>query len=408
MKRTISLLLFGSLWLVAPLESVAGEISPNRSLAAYLALVATQQPSDDPRWSAWIGCWTPGARPGQPSETTVCVVPDGSGVRMVTFAGEREALSEQLVADGSTQALREQACRGERVTRWSASGPRLFSTATLTCANQPVVKTTGLSTLLSADQWLDVQVANIDGREQVRTRRFWRSTAPAPAAVAEALGRATRTRPAIGATTIDDVLEANRYMASVGVEAWIAESRAQVPLDRRALVQLADAKVAPHVIDVMVALAFPEKFEVRRQSSSGGGSWSSGWLDDFTPGDWGYLADVYGYGFGSFGVPYFMGSNAYIYPGGFSYAPVGGGGGSAEETSHGQVVNGQGYTRIQPREAVRTAPLYRDGGGQTASDAGSSGGSVGSSGGGSDSSAATPSGYSGGGGSATGLTAVPR
>ncbi len=401
MKRTISLVVLGSLWLVAP-------------LTAGSAGAAQAGETDAVRWSAWLGCWTPGARPGLPSDTTLCVVPAGSGVRMMTFVGEREVLSETIVADGSTQALDEQACSGQRITRWSASGTRLFSTATLTCAAQPVVKTTGLSALVSADQWLDVQVANIDGREQVRTRRFWRSTASVPEAVAEALRGVTRMRPVVGATTIADVVEANRHVASVGVEAWLAESRAQVPLDRRALVQLSDAAVAPQVIDLMVALAYPEKFEVRRQSSRGGGTWSSGWLDDFMPGDWGYLADVYGYGFGSFGVPYFMGSNAYIYPGGFSYAPAGGGGGGgggAEETSHGQVVNGQGYTRVQPREAVRTAPLYRDGGGsQTASESGgsNSGGSSGSSGGGSDSSAATPSGYSGGGGTATGLTAVPR
>ena len=394
MKGITSLLLFASLSLVTPLEAVAAEV-----------------PSADPRWSAWIGCWTAGARPGLPSETTLCVVPDGAGVRMVTFTGEREVLSERLVADGTTQALQEQACSGQRVTLWSTSGPRLFSTSTLTCANQPVVKTTGLSALVSTDQWLDVQVADVSGREQVRTRRFWRSTAAPPAAVADALRGVTSTRPVIAATTVGAIIEASRNVASVGVEAWLAESRVQVPLDRRALVQLSDAKIAPQVIDLMVALAYPEKFEVHRSSSGGGGgSRSSGWLDDFFPGEWGYLADVYGYGFGSFGVPYFMGANGYgYYPGGFSYAPAGGGGGAADDTSHGQVVNGQGYTRVQSREAVRVTPLYQ-GGSQTASGSGggSDGGSVGNSGGGGDSSAATPSGYSSGGGTATGLTAIPR
>ena len=393
MKRITSLLLFALLGLVAPLAAVSAAI-----------------PSDAPRWSAWIGCWTPGTRPGQPSDTTVCLVPDLTGVRMVTFAGEREVLSERLVADGTTQALQEQACSGERVTRWSASGPRLFSTSTLTCANRPVVKTTGVSALVSADQWLDLQVAEEGGREQVRTRRFWRSTAAPPAAVAEALRGVTSTRPVIAATTVDAIIEASRTVASVAVEAWLAESRVQVPLDRRGLVQLSDAHVAPQVIDLMVALAYPEKFEVHRRSrSSSGGSWSSGWLDDFYPGEWGYLADVYGYGFGSFGVPYFMGATGYgYYPGRFSYAPAGGGGGAADDASHGQAVNGQGYTRVQPRETVRTTPLYQ-GGPQTSSGAGgSSGDAAGNSGGGGDSSSATPSGYSGGGGTATGLTAVPR
>ena len=382
----------------------------------FITLLATAspaaaQPSPDARWAAWVGCWTAAARPGLPSETTLCVVPDGAGVRMVTFAGERELLSETLVADGSPQALEERACRGERVTRWSSSATRLFSSSTLTCDTQAAVKTTGLSALVAADQWLDVQVAEVGGREQVRTRRFWRSTTTPPAAVANALRGVTSTRPVIAATTVGDIVEASGAVAPIGVEAWLAESRVQVPLDRRALVQLSDAKVAPHVIDVMVALAYPEKFEVRRNTGGGGSSGSSGWLDDFNPADWGYLADVYGYGFGSFGLPYFMGANAYAYyPGGFSYVPAGdGGGGAAEDTSHGQVVNGQGYTRVQPREAVRTVPLYQGGGTQAASGSGSSdGGSVGSSGGSGGSSAASPGGYSSGGGTATGLTAVPR
>lgn len=328
---------------------------------------------------------------------------------MVTFAGEREVLSESVVADGSPQSLTDPACRGERLTRWSSSGTRLFSSSTLTCEKQPVVKTTGLSGLVSADEWLDVQVADVGGREQLRTRRFWRSTTAPPAAVATALRDVRLTRPQVAATTIEDVIEASRNVASVGVEAWLAESRAPVPLDRRVLVQLSDAHVAPQVIDVLVALAYPEKFEVRRNSGGGGGAWSSGWLDD-DPGEWGYLADVYGYGFGSFGVPYFMRANGYgYYPGDFWFVPAGGGG-AVEDSSHGQVVNGKGYTRVQPREAVRSAPLYRDGDAQSASDAGgrADGGSVDSSSGSSGSSAASPGGYSGGGGTGTGLTAVPR
>ncbi|MEQ1731210.1 MAG: hypothetical protein ABL982_22810, partial [Vicinamibacterales bacterium] len=94
----------------------------------------------------------------------------------------------------------------------------------------------------------------------------------------------------------------------------------------------------------------------------------------------------------------------------FSYVPAGGGGGGGvEDPTHGQVVNGQGYTRVQPREAVRSTPLYQ-GGTQTASGSGggSDSGSVGSAGSGSESSGASPGGYSGGGGTATGLTAVPR
>jgi hypothetical protein len=212
--------------------------------------------------------------------------------------------------------------------------------------------------------------------------------------------------------TLDDVVEASGRVASSGVEAWLSESNARVPLDKRALVQLSDNHVAGSVIDLMVALAYPQKFEVRRASPGGGGAgFFPGDITDFYPGVWSDLAG-YGLGYGVYGVPYFFGGSSYFQP--YSYfLPVTSGSTdiSDERASHGQVINGRGYTRVQPREAYRGTATAS--GGTTQRDSGSSGGgstdggsSGGSSGGGS--STASPGGYSGGGGSSTGLTAVPR
>ncbi|HUR32944.1 MAG TPA: hypothetical protein VM032_04060 [Vicinamibacterales bacterium] len=376
---------------------------------------ATQTPRVDPqhgaagqsRWSAWLGCWTPSARSAD-ADTLVCFVPDadGRGVRMLTFAGDREIAVESVVADGSPHPATEKGCTGERTSRWAAAGPRLFSSSTLICEGQPAITTSGISALLPADRWVDVQVATTGGREQVRTRRFWRSSAAPPAAVADVLRGLQPARAAAAALNADDVIEASRAVSATGVEAWLAESGARVPIDRRALLRLADAQVGSNVIDLLVALAFPGKFEVRRAASSGGGGFSGGSIiDGDFPGEWGYLADVYGLGFGSFGVPYY-GANGYFafQPGGYYYLPPAVGSGGGVDTEHGRAVNGQGYTRVQPREAYRgTASTQSGGGAQSAADSGSGGGS--SSGG---SSGASPSGYSGGGGSSTGLSAVPR
>lgn len=366
----------------------------------------------DQRWSAWVGCWTPSSRPGADQEAQLCIVPapDGRGVRMISFDGERELLNERFVADGSSQPLSERACTGERTSRWAAAGSRVFTSSTAKCANEPPIETSRLFALVTGDQWLDIQVSKSGGREQVRTQRFWRSTGPPPTAVANAVAQPTPSRPVIASVTVDDVVEASRYLPSNALEAWLAESSTRVRVDRSALVKLADAKVSTDVIDLMVALAYPQKFEVRRGGSGGGGVWTGPFDDGFYAGEWGYLADVFTYGFG-FGYPYWIGANGYYYYPGGIYAQPGGGGGAAEPETHGQVVNGLGYTRVQPRAAVRgpAAPgSAASSSGAGGADGGSSSGSS-SSGSSGSSGGVSSSGYSGGGGgTSTGLTAVPR
>ena len=164
----------------------------------------------------------------------------------------------------------------------------------------------------------------------------------------------------------------------------------------------------------MVALYYPKKFEVRRASGGGGGGSGLGMFSDFYPGQWGLLSSEYGLGYGAYGVPFFFGANGYYQqPGEFYFVPGSGGGGPtpAQET-HGQVVNGQGYTRVQTREPYRGTATSSGGSGQTASSTGgnadSGGGASSSSAGSSGSSGVSSGGYSSGGGGSTGLTAVPR
>ena len=374
----------------------------------------------DTRWQPWLGCWVSEGRVPASSATTVCVLPtaDGLGVTMRSFDGDRELLSETIRPDGTPQRLSEKTCAGERTTQWAAHGARFYSNATLTCEGQPATKTSGISALVRPDVWLDVQVSGAKGGEQVRTRRLLRSGGTPPAPVAEAVRTLKPTRVTPEPVQPDDVIEASRQVSATTLEAWLAESGSRAAVDRRGLVQLADAKVQPRVIDLLVAMAYPQKFQVRRNSggSGGGGGFFGGdWMDDgLYQGGWTYLSDIYGYGFGSFGLPFMYGGfgSGYYYPGSATYfiPNAGGGGGAAADADHGQVVNGQGYTRVQPRSTYQgsaSSSGNASSGGSSGSDGGSYSGqsSSGSSGG---SSGASPGGYSGGSGGSTGQTAVPR
>ena len=397
--------------LVVTSGSLAGARAPGTS--ASTAMTGQGSPVSDP-WTPWLGCWTPDARTITGAQAQLCVVPapDGRGVRRLTFADNREILAETMVADGSRQPVSETGCSGSRTSHWAMTGPRLFSSSTLNCTGEPELRIAGISALVASDRWVEVHVSDTGGREQVRTRRYWRSSGAPPAPIADVVRGLTTARVPRSSLSADDVIEASREVAAIGVEAWLVESGVRVPIGRRTLVRLSDAKVGNNVIDLLVALAFPRKFEVRRTGIGSGGSnlFSGSWLDGYGPAEWGDLADIYGFGFGSFGVPYYLGYNGYYQPGSYhDVAGSGGGGGASDNATHGQVVNGQGYTRVQPREPYRGTAAAQGGGSSTASSAGADSGGGGSgSGGGASSGGASPSGYSGGGGTSTGLTAVPR
>lgn len=386
--------------------------------ASALLAPAAQAQTVDTRWQPWLGCWVSEGRVPASNASTVCVLPtsDGLGVTMRSFDGDRELLSETIRPDGTPQHLSEKTCSGERTTQWAVRGARFFSNATVTCDGQPATKTSGISALVRPDLWLDVQVSGAKGGEQVRTRRLLRSGGTPPAPVAEQVRALRPTRAVPEPVLPEDVIDASRQVSATTLEAWLAESGSRAAVDRRGLVRLADAKVQPRVIDLLVAMAYPQKFQVRRNSggSGGGGGFFGGdWMDDgLYQGGWTYLSDVYGYGFGSFGLPFMYGGfgSGYYYPGSATYfIPSGaGGGGAASDADHGQVVNGQGYTRVQPRTTYQGSASggNASSGGASGSDGGTYSGQ--SSSGGSGSSGASPGGYSGGGGGSTGQTAVPR
>ena len=176
--------------IAAALLAIAASLAhaqPTSATAPRLTTGKQQRMGVDPRWSPWLGCRTPAARSGASPGTQLCIVPsdDGTGVRMITFDNDREILGEVVIADGTPQPMADKGCSGQRTTRWSTSGLRLFSASSQKCADEPEIKTTGLSALVTADQWIDVQVADAHEREQVRVHRFWRSSAPAPAPVSE-------------------------------------------------------------------------------------------------------------------------------------------------------------------------------------------------------------------------------
>jgi hypothetical protein len=409
----------------------SGLVGGCRALAVLLLGMVTSAGAQDldARWAPFAGCWEL-----VQGGATTCVAPASAGaVTLTTLVDGKTVLEQTIIADGMPHAFTEAGCAGSQRSEWSRDGRKLFTRGELTCATQPRRTISGLALMTGDHGWLDVQAVEIAGNTSLRLRRFRRAdgTDPRPA---------TSIAPYAGAATftLEDVKEAHARVAPAVLEAALAEIGARFALSARELVGLDDAGVPGAVIDLMIAMSYPERFQVERRGPSsvdayrttfGQGAWNGYWGLGYPylysyPGfdaDYGDYYSPYGYS------PYGYSPYGYAYPGSYYYYPYPGliqaggadGGTSASRDGNGRVVNGVGYTRVRTREA---APRSGSGGNSSSGSSsarGSSGGratmtSSGATQSGGDSSSSGGASSSGGGSSSgsgesdSGRTAQPR
>jgi hypothetical protein len=177
-----------------------------------------------------------------------------------------------------------------------------------------------------------------------------------------------------------------------------------VPVHKPTLRALHDAQVPPQVIDLMIARAYPQHFEIHK--SGGGGSVGSFFDDMEWASPFDLMFDPYAFYYSPFGSYRRFVDPSFYALGGYVIVPAPSGG-TAQDAGNARVVNGAGYTRVEPRQPpVVVGPRQPASSGDSygaGSSPSSSGSTSSSSGGGTTASTA---GYSSGGGGAQ--TAVPR
>jgi uncharacterized membrane protein YgcG len=391
--------------------------------APATAQTAGSAPPVDPNWAPWMGCWQlvdesvsdrdaslTAMLAGQPAPRTrsnagalVCVTPAtaAAAATMTTLVNDRAVLTETIVADGAQRVLAEPDCEGWQRAEWSALGPRLFAQAQIACAGQPARVVSGLKMLVSGPTWVDVQMIESQGRKSLRVRRYQRA-ADQTHAVASSLRQAA-TVPLSEGLSIEAIKEAHAKVPAEALQAALLEIKGGFDINGKRLVELSEAGVPASIIDLMVALTFPEKLVVERRGSYSGGFSSPGFADY-----WPWYADPYFYTsfYAPFGYRYWGFYDPYYFSGP-GFVVIDPGGVRPEEPQRsgtGRVVDGLGYTRVTTRPPERTVRSDGRGfdAGSSSSSGGSSSGSSGSSSGG-----VSSSGYSGGGGGGE-RTAQPR
>ncbi len=275
---------------------------------ALLAIPARAQ-TNDARWEPWLGCWTlavdnlrdrqapegppqRAARPSTPVEGAprVCVSRTTGGVRFETTVGTQTAIDQAIIADGSGHPVNDDECSGTQRIEWSKNGLRLFSSAEIKCKNdEGLRRVTGLSLMAPNGDWVDIQTVSIGGRETVRVKRYYRA-ADSP--------RSNRPTVVSARLTLDEVVEASAKVSSAALEAALVESNAGFDLTAKKVQELDSAGVSERVIDLIVALSYPDKFVIQRMAQVSPGGQAT------------YVRDPFLIGFGSpyYYDPFYYGS----------------------------------------------------------------------------------------------------
>jgi hypothetical protein len=288
-------------------------------------------------------------------------------VEFTTIEDGAVVARDTIPVTGQKQTVARGGCDGWESAEWSSVGARLYIKSERACPGGLVRTSSGLMSITSSGEWLDVRGLAAGSNKGVRVLRY-ESVDPTlvsdlPAEIRAALGDRedanSTARLAAGRRLVRaDVIDASRQLEANVVEAWLVENGQGFRLDARDLVELADAGVPGSVTDLMIALSYPRVFAVNRASRSGEFLPPEARVDSlyedyprhhpdiysiFDP--WGYPPYGYGAGYGR-GYGYGAGYGNYgWYPGNQVIVVAPGGSTQTAEESNGKIVNGKGYRR---------------------------------------------------------------
>jgi hypothetical protein len=342
--------------------------------AAAAGAQQTQLASADGRWTPWVGCWQASSRDALTQELApnkslpvVCVVPapGNAAVDLVTFTGGTPNPPERVDANGTRRAVDREGCTGWETAQFSSDAKRIYLHSEHQCTGNRTRTSNGIMSVSPNGEWLDVQGVNVDAHSGVRVVHYGR--VPVPASLSPDMktaleGRQLATSTAVIAASdsvrIADVIDATKNVDPLVVQTWLAQRGQGFQMDAKRLTQLADAKVPANVIDVMVALSYPQAFAINLAQADGqvtptgrpaqvadveedrGGpivymNWDPFYMNGYGYGynRYGY---GYGYGYGGYTGSWYGGQVVIVRPSGTVDTP---------RETRGRMVRGSGYTR---------------------------------------------------------------
>lgn len=342
----------------------------------------------DSRWLPWLGCWEASEAGEETPMLCVSPLPEASGVELSTWTGGELISSEVIQADGALRDVAREGCEGFQEANFSDDGKRVYLKSQYVCEGGVERGGTGMLAFANPVEWLDIKVVEVQGNRVPMVLRY----RPARGSRVEEAGmhhlladRAMSVKAARIAVSAplsaQDLLEAQGKVDDKAVEALVAERGDSFEVDSDFLVQLDEGGVSEGLIDLVVAVSYPQRFTVtaggpeearsdRTRSALPYGAYGyrsrwSFWDPFFYNDPWSYR---YGYGYGF--SPFYSGMGWYS---GY-YRPttiIVDDAPDFEPRPHGRVISGRGYSRggsgsaasgsRAPSPSTRSAPAPSSG-----------------------------------------------
>lgn len=356
----------------------------------------------DTRWLPWIGCWEV-SEAGEQESPMLCVSPLAGerGVELSTWSGGEVVSTEVIEADGALRDVAREGCDGFQEASFSDDAKRVYLNSQYVCEGGVERGGTGMLAFANPVEWLDIKVVEVAGNKVPMVLRYRpaRGTRVENAGMdyllADRAMSVKAARIAVAAPlTADDLIEANGKVDGKAVEALVAERGDDFDVNADVLTEMADAGVSENLIDLVVAVSYPDKFTVSAgmpDVDRAQGDRTARPYDSYGyRGRWGFwdpfFYDFYGpwyYSYARYGMsPYYYGG--YGWGGGYwgYYRPttvIVDNQPDYQPRTHGRVISGRGYSRgsssASPSSRTSRSPSTR-----SAPSSGRSSGSISSSG----------------------------
>ena len=247
-------------------------------VGAWLVMLAPGAAAQevDSRWAPWIGCWR--ATDETAEAPLLCVVPlaGESAIEMLTVVDGQVVSREPILADGQERPVSREDCEGWERAEFSDDARRIYLRSELNCRAGGLRSSTGVMSVVSPYEWLDVRTMDVGGQSVpwvLRYRQALRADYEAAGQVdlLDAQGSEALAARLVASIPIalGHVIEASEKVSAETLQVWVAERGEPFALDANRLIEMADAGVPASVIDVVVAISYPEKFVVNEGASAG-------------------------------------------------------------------------------------------------------------------------------------------
>ncbi len=227
----------------------------------------------DPSLVPWLGVWSivedesavPASGPNSTPTVEIRSTAEGKGLEISRKAMQQPEVKETLIPDGTKRPVQSDSCSGWQTSRLIPSTGTIVTSSEMDCKDAGSFTTSGMRMIVAGNQMLDILGIKVAGQIRIATRhlQFERELAlsgDSLASMASASARSAASAP----WSVESIIQLSSSVEAAVLQAALVERNARVDLTAKVLKQLQRAGVREDVIDLLVALEYPDRFDIQR------------------------------------------------------------------------------------------------------------------------------------------------